>query len=41
MDACYHQACDTIRNVSDVALEQLSGALVYVLTELASVDAAA
>jgi Zn-dependent M28 family amino/carboxypeptidase len=36
MDACYHQACDTIRNVSFVALRQGYAATVHVLTELAS-----
>ncbi len=41
VDACYHQACDTISNVSDEALEQFAAAYVYVLTELASVDVAA
>jgi hypothetical protein len=37
MDPCYHQACDTIANVNDVALEQLAGAYVQVLVELAGV----
>ncbi len=38
MDPCYHQACDTLENVSDDALEQFSAAYVAVLTELAGVD---
>jgi Zn-dependent M28 family amino/carboxypeptidase len=41
MDACYHQACDTIRNVSRVALRQTYRAIVHVVTELASVEPAA
>jgi Zn-dependent M28 family amino/carboxypeptidase len=35
MDACYHQPCDTIRNVSGVALRQSYAAVVHVLAELA------
>jgi Zn-dependent M28 family amino/carboxypeptidase len=38
MDPCYHQACDTVENVSDLALEQFVGAYVAVLTELAGGD---
>jgi len=41
VDACYHQACDTTENVSEVALEQFVGAYVDVLTALAGVDVAA
>lgn len=41
VDACYHQACDTSANVSEIALEQFVGAYVYVLTKLAGVDGAA
>ena len=41
MDACYHQPCDTLDNVSDTALEQFADALVRVLTQLAGIDAAA
>ena len=37
MDPCYHQACDTTGNVSDLALEQFAAAYVAVLTELAGV----
>ncbi|HEX5949859.1 MAG TPA: M20/M25/M40 family metallo-hydrolase [Actinomycetota bacterium] len=37
LDGCYHQACDTLENVSDVALEQFAAAYVAVLTELAAV----
>lgn len=37
MDACYHQACDTAANVSDVALEQFVGAYAAVLSVLAGV----
>jgi Zn-dependent M28 family amino/carboxypeptidase len=36
-DACYHQPCDTIANLSDTALQQFADALVSVLSELASV----
>jgi Zn-dependent M28 family amino/carboxypeptidase len=41
MDACYHQACDTIRNVNRVALRQTYRAIVHVVTQLASVEPAA
>jgi Zn-dependent M28 family amino/carboxypeptidase len=41
MDACYHQACDTIRNVNRVALRQTYRAMVHVVIELASVQPAA
>lgn len=37
MDPCYHQACDRLENVSDVALEQFAAAYVAVLSELAGV----
>lgn len=37
VDACYHQACDGIQNVSDEVLEQFAAAYVAVLTELAGV----
>jgi hypothetical protein len=36
-DPCYHQACDTLENVSDVGLEQFAAAYVAVLTELAGI----
>jgi len=39
-DACYHQACDSVANVSDLALRQFAGALTHALTELAGVGAA-
>lgn len=38
MDPCYHQACDTTANVSDLALEQFAGAYVAVLADLAGVS---
>jgi aminopeptidase Y len=41
MDACYHQACDTSANVSDVVMERFAAAYVQVLTVLAEVDASA
>jgi aminopeptidase S len=41
MDVCYHQACDTIRNVNRVALRQTYRAIVHVVTQLASVEPAA
>jgi Zn-dependent M28 family amino/carboxypeptidase len=28
-DPCYHQACDTIRNLSNTALDQMSGAIAH------------
>ncbi len=39
-DACYHQACDTIANLSDTALDQMSDAAAHVVLVFAQTTSA-
>jgi len=39
-DACYHQACDTIDNLSDVALDQMSDAVAHATLTFAETTSA-